>query len=255
MKPEHILPHLPNLRRYARLVMGEQAAGDAMVEAMLKRLLTGRDTPRPAENIRTALYKCLVAAMSEHQRVPETQLVGAGGVEARLGAIKPRAREVFLLVTVEEFSLSEAADVLGITPTEVAQNLETAGNEIARQIATTVLIIEDEPLIAMTLESIVEEMGHSVVGIAATKAEALSLLKAKRPGLILADIQLADGSSGQEAVLESSGTSNGAPAIFITAFPERVLTGTKPEPAFIITKPFQADQVKAVVSQTLFFKG
>jgi CheY-like chemotaxis protein len=192
--------------------------------------------------------------MSEHRREPETQLVGAGGVEGRLGAIQPPAREVFLLVTVEEFSLAEAADVMGMTPTEVARNLEIAGTEIARQIATTVLIIEDEPLIAMTLESIVADMGHRVVGIAATKAEALSLLRSKKPGLILADIQLADGSSGQDAVLEYSQTSNHAPAIFITAFPERVLTGTKPEPTFIITKPFEAEQVKAVVSQTLFFR-
>ncbi len=254
MKPEHILPHLPNLRRYARLVMGEQAAGDAMVEAMLKRLLTGMDTPPQTANLRIVLYKSLFAAMTEHRREPQIEWAGAGGVEGRLGAIKPPAREVFLLVTVEEFSLAEAALVLDMTPTEVARNLEIAGNEIARQIATTVLIIEDEPLIATTLESIVEEMGHQVAGIAATKAEALSLLKAKRPGLILADIQLADGSSGQEAVLENSQTSNHAPAIFITAFPERVLTGTKPEPAFIITKPFETEQVKAVVSQTLFFR-
>jgi DNA-directed RNA polymerase specialized sigma24 family protein len=254
MKPEHILPHLPNLRRYARLVMGEQAAGDAMVEAMLKRLLSRKDNPPSKAPPRTVLYKSLVAAMSEHRREPEKQLVGAGGVEGRLGAIKPPAREVFLLVTVEEFSLAEAADVMGMTPTEVARNLEIAGNEIARQIATTVLIIEDEPLIAMTLESIVTDMGHRVMGIAATKAEALSLIKSKKPGLILADIQLADGSSGQEAVLENSQTSDRAPAIFITAFPERVLTGTKPEPTFIITKPFEAEQVKAVVSQTLFFQ-
>ena len=43
------------------------------------------------------------------------------------------------------------------------------------------------------------------------------------------------------------------PVIFITAFPERLLTGEKPEPAFLITKPFMPDMVKAVVSQALFF--
>jgi hypothetical protein len=44
------------------------------------------------------------------------------------------------------------------------------------------------------------------------------------------------------------------PVIFITAFPERFLTGQRPEPAFLITKPFRAETVKAVISQALFFE-
>ena len=43
------------------------------------------------------------------------------------------------------------------------------------------------------------------------------------------------------------------PVIFITAFPERLLTGTRPEPTFLITKPFQRATVKAAISQALFF--
>jgi ABC-type uncharacterized transport system permease subunit len=68
----------------------------------------------------------------------------------------------------------------------------------------------------------------------------------------LADIQLADGSSGLDAVNEILRTF-AVPVIFITAFPERLLTGTKPEPTFLIRKPYQVDAVKAVVSQALFF--
>ena len=43
------------------------------------------------------------------------------------------------------------------------------------------------------------------------------------------------------------------PVIFITAFPERLLTGERPEPTFLITKPFQRSTVKAAISQALFF--
>jgi CheY-like chemotaxis protein len=71
--------------------------------------------------------------------------------------------------------------------------------------------------------------------------------------MVLADIQLADGSSGLDAVNEML-TSFSVPVIFITAYPERLLTGERPEPAFLITKPFQPETVKAVISQALFFE-
>jgi hypothetical protein len=43
------------------------------------------------------------------------------------------------------------------------------------------------------------------------------------------------------------------PVVVITDYPERFLTGTPPEPAFLITKPFSDDTLKAIVSQALFF--
>jgi DNA-binding LytR/AlgR family response regulator len=70
--------------------------------------------------------------------------------------------------------------------------------------------------------------------------------------MILADIQLADGSSGIDAVNEILGVLD-VPVVFITAYPERLLTGERPEPAFLITKPFKPEMVKAVISQALFF--
>jgi len=115
------------------------------------------------------------------------------------------------------------------------------------------MIIEDEPLIAMDLEALVESLGHSVTGIARTRDEAVALAGSKRPGLILADIQLADGSSGLDAVNDLLATFQ-APVIFITAYPERFLTGERPEPAFLIAKPFQPANVSAVISQALFFQ-
>jgi hypothetical protein len=43
------------------------------------------------------------------------------------------------------------------------------------------------------------------------------------------------------------------PVIFITAYPERLLTGERPEPTFLVTKPFRPEVVKAIISQALFF--
>ena len=88
--------------------------------------------------------------------------------------------------------------------------------------------------------------------MARTHREAVAAIGEAKPGLILADIQLADGSSGLDAVNDILGALS-TPVIFITAYPERFLTGAPPEPAFLVTKPFSVDSLKAVISQALFF--
>jgi CheY-like chemotaxis protein len=166
--------------------------------------------------------------------------------------LTPRARQAFLLVSVEEFSAQDAAEVMDIDANELQRLVDEAGREIAKQIATDVVIIEDEPLIALDLERLVTGLGHRVVKIARTERQAIDAVKRARPGLVLADILLADGSSGLDAVNEILRTIS-VPVIFVTAYPQRLLTGTRPEPTFLITKPFHPNNVKAIISQALFF--
>jgi CheY-like chemotaxis protein len=135
---------------------------------------------------------------------------------------------------------------------EFSALLQEASIEISRQVATDILIIEDEPLIAMDIEEMVESLGHRVVGTARTRREAAEIFRNTKPKMVLADIQLADGSSGIDAVNDILATAP-IPVIFITAFPERLLTGERPEPAFLVTKPFNPEMVKALISQALFF--
>ena len=104
---------------------------------------------------------------------------------------------------MEEFSPQDAALVMDIDAAELQRLIDEAGREIARQLATEVVIIEDEPLIALDLERLVTTLGHRVVKIARTERQAIEAVKRARPGLILADIQLADGSSGLEAATRS----------------------------------------------------
>ena len=172
--------------------------------------------------------------------------------EARLSHLTPLSREAFLLTTVEEFSIEDAARILECSEAKVRDLVEEAGREITRQVATEVLIIEDEPMIAIDIETIVQSLGHRVHGIARTHDESVALFKSGSPGLVLADIQLADGSSGLEAVNELLRLRE-VPVIFITSFPERLLTGERPEPTFLLTKPYQPDTVRATISQALFF--
>ena len=172
--------------------------------------------------------------------------------QRRINSISSLPRQAFLLVAVEGFTSGETAAILEVGEQEVEKLLEIAGQEIAHQVATNVLIIEDELLIAMDLETIVTSLGHSVQEVATTKNEALAAVKRQKPGLILADVKLADGSSGLEAAKEIVAERE-VPIIFITAYPEKVLTGERPEPTFLISKPFQRDTVMAIISQALFF--
>jgi CheY-like chemotaxis protein len=170
----------------------------------------------------------------------------------RLLRIPPRSRQAFLLTALEGFSPSEAGHILGVEAQEVEVLIGEAQREIDAELATRVLIIEDEPVIAADIEALVKELGHEVLDVAATRSEALAAVARETPGLVLADIQLADGSSGIDAVKDILGQIN-VPVIFITAFPERLLTGERPEPTFLITKPFQPETVKAAIGQALFF--
>jgi len=244
-----IAPQLPYLRRYARALSGSQASGDAYVVAMLEALV---EDPRLFDvntESRVATYRAFTRiwnAMSINS-APQAE-----AAERRLDKLTPLPRQAFLLTAVEGFTPDQAAQVLECAPSAFANLVDKAGREIASQVAANVLIIEDEPLIALDLEHLVSDLGHRPVGVARTRREAVDMAIALRPGLVLADVHLADGSSGVDAVNDILKAFK-IPVVFITAHPELLLTGARPEPAFLIAKPINEDMVRAVISQTLFF--
>jgi CheY-like chemotaxis protein len=161
-------------------------------------------------------------------------------------------RAAVLLTSVEAYSLEEAAFVLGQQPRDVERAILEAQAKIDHLLASRVLIIEDEPIIALDLENLLTELGHKVVATAATREEAVSKAHSERPGLVLADINLGEGGSGIDAVSDILASFD-IPVIFVTAYPERLLTGERPEPTYLIAKPFLPETVQATVGQALFF--
>lgn len=253
---DQISVQLPYLRRYARALTGSQQSGDAYVRATLEAALADQSLRADIARSRAALYGAFTRIWAtSHVDEP----VGADhgdlheqAAQTRLATIAPTHRQALLLTTVEEFSREDCADILGVETGEVDTLVRQAIEEIESESTTDVLIIEDEPLISMQLEGLVSELGHNVIGTAATRSQALELFRNNPAGLVLADIQLADGSSGIDAV-EDLLKFGDVPVIFITAYPERLLTGERPEPTYLVTKPFQEATVRAAISQALFF--
>lgn len=254
---DQITANLPYLRRYARALTGTQASGDAFVRATLEAALADGELRASLADGRVPLYRAFTKLWSSAYlevagATAEPQGIHESAARERLSHVTPPNRQALLLTTIEEFSLEEAAEIMDASPDQVAELSAEAVREIERDAATGVLIIEDEPLISMQLEDIVRSLGHNVVGTAATRTQAQQVIAEQRPGLVLADIQLADGSSGLDAV-DDILVFGDLPVIFITAFPERLLTGDRPEPTYLVTKPFQEASVRTAISQALFF--
>lgn len=245
---------LPYLRRYARALTGNQTAGDNYAAATLEAILADphlmqEDSPR------VSLFRAFhIIWQSSGQPVAEAgRATRESGAQSRLAPLTPNSREALLLRTLEDLRYDEIGKVMQCGQHEAEELVQIALNEMSRAISGKVMVIEDETIIAMDLRGIVQASGHSVTGVARTHADAVKLAKSDKPDLILADIHLADGSSGVDAVNELMGELGEIPVIFITAFPERLLTGDRPEPAFLISKPYSEEQVRSAVSQAMFF--
>jgi CheY-like chemotaxis protein len=247
--------NIPFLRRYARAMTGSQQSGDTFAAATLEAILADRSVLDGLDT-KTGLFKVLYGIWASAGAPVEDGESGARAkAQKRLASLTNNSREALLLHTIEGFSFTEIAKIIGVDQAEAEGLVSVARQEMADSTAGSVMIIEDEAIIAMDIESIVAEMGHRITGIARTRDEAVKLGKADVPDLILADIQLADNSSGIDAVNDLLTELGHRPVIFITAFPERLLTGDKPEPAFLISKPYSVDQVVSAVSQAMFFSS
>ena len=253
---DRIGENLPYLRRYARALTGSQSSGDQYAILTLEAILADMSLFDEDLSSRVALYKVFqsIWSTSGGQFEPEDDGVQGKALQ-HLSGLTRDTREALLLHTIEELSYEDTAAVMDRSVTETRELIDVAYKEMAKSVSGKVLIIEDEAIIAMDLEAIVGEMGHRVTGIARTEAGALDLHASETPDLILSDIQLADNSSGVDAVNKILEKSPDVPVIFITAFPEHLLTGEGPEPAFLISKPYTEEQVRSAVSQAMFFSS
>ena len=226
LRREDLIRALPYARRYARALTGSQPRGDALVADSIKDILELGASESPARHL---LYRGVTDRYDRSN---------PGGSPFIIGRLSQKQRQLLLLTSLEEVAVADAAPIVAQTVEEATAQLTEARSHLRAGAATEVLIIEDEPVIAMDIEELVISCGHKIVGIAGTEAEAVELAELHRPGLILADINLGAGGDGMAAVSRIM-QHHYAPVIFVTAYPERLLTGEALEPAFVITKPFE----------------
>lgn len=222
---QDLIQALPFARRFARALEGNQKQGDQLVALALRDMVTrkgGHDI-----NARFRLYRSIIEchrqdneALNEPSSLSLTQKL------------------VLLLTSLEEVPLSAVALILDRSESEILAEIAQANDGLRSVAETSVLIIEDEPIIAMDIQDVVQQCGHRIAGVAYTEADAVRIAKETKPGLILADINLGGGGDGMHAVGRIM-KDHQAPVIFVTAYPERLLTGEQEEPSFIITKPFE----------------
>jgi DNA-directed RNA polymerase specialized sigma24 family protein len=253
---EQIGAELPFLRRYARALTGSQTRGDGYAAATLEAILTDPSSFERGVSAKVALFKVFHSIWSTAGGALEIEEDGLRArAQKHLAGLTTGTREALLLHTIEEIAMEDVAAILDVSTEEAEKLVDIAYTEMAKSLSGNVMIIEDEAIIALDLESTVSEMGHKVTGVARTADGARELFEREKPNLILSDIQLADNSSGIDAVNDILKAAPEIPVIFITAFPERLLTGEGPEPAFLIPKPYTVEQVRSAVSQAMFFSS
>ncbi len=252
----NVAQELPFLRRYARALTGSQTSGDNYAAATLEAMLEDPNIINRTHSAKVALFGAFHAIWESSGQPVEDEETGLKArAQRHLKRLTSNTREALLLHTIEEFDFADIGRIMNIAEAEAEELVHIAQRELSDSVTGKVMIIEDEAIIAMDLQSIVADMGHAVTGVARTRDEAVKLGQTERPDLIFADIQLADNSSGIDAVNDLLGELGDVPVIFITAFPERLLTGEKPEPAFLITKPYTEEQVRLAASQAMFFSS
>jgi CheY-like chemotaxis protein/DNA-directed RNA polymerase specialized sigma24 family protein len=244
---------IPRLRRHARLLSGSQEVGDEYVRICLELVAAEPkrldDGPLPR-----CLFRAFHLVWSTVANTIEEAGRGGNGPAAALQqglvALPSLQRRTLLLQVVEEFTSEDVAWILDLDVPLVRALVAEAREELARTRVVRVMIIEDEPLIAMELDRIVRSLGHEVVAMASRESAALEQAERHQLGLILADVQLLDEDSGivaAQRILERFDV----PVVFVTGFPERLLTGGRLEPAFVVAKPFEEEALKVTLGQAL----
>jgi DNA-directed RNA polymerase specialized sigma24 family protein/CheY-like chemotaxis protein len=251
---EAIIQYVPYLRRHARLLTGSQVIGDEFVRLCLE-LVVAEPEWLAGDDLRVQLFRAFHAAWTKvHETIGDETAMGEVELVERvrqgLAGLPGPERRTIALIVVEEFTYEQTAYILGMSVDQVRQLVAKARSELLSKVSVSVLIIEDEQIVASDIARIVEDMGHRVAGMASHQAQSISLAEELKPGLVLADIRLedeGDGIAAAQRILESYEV----PIVFVTGYPVRLLPGGGPEPAFVVAKPFDSEALKVTIAHAL----
>lgn len=236
------------LRQYARAVVSDQLLGDEIVAAALSDFdpaaIAGFDDRRRKIALFRAFYEIWRRARVGGEGAP------AFTREALLASqpnIAPPERQLALLVDVVGIGADMAADLLELDVNEARRLLSEEREALEkRKVEGSALVIEDEPLIAMDVSTLLESLGLKVVATARTADAAVAKAAEHRPEVVLADYDLGAGKTGLDAI-KTIVSDMPVIAVFLTAYPDEVLSGADNEPTFVLAKPFNERALRTAV--------
>ena len=246
-----VYKYLPILRLFGRSISGNQRIGDKFVAATVKYLADHIVMPDNL-SVKTYAFRVLVRHWND---MADIVLTGDDAGIKKFSNLTPVHRQAYIMHVICGLEVFEVAEALSVTVSEVRSIFVRAGREITEQkkLMARILIVEDERLIQLEFATIITQLGHTVVGVAENRSEAIEIINDQDVDLILCDIQLKGGDSGLDLMTEILATKT-IPFIVATAFPERFLTGSGPEPAFLVAKPFSSEQIALAITQALFIE-
>ncbi len=166
---QDLIRALPFARRFARALEGNQKQGDQLVAHALKNLATLKDGHNIG--IRYRLYRAITERFQQANEGPHTSVT-----------LTLTQRFVLLLTSLEEVPLSAVALILDKSEQDILEDITRANDGLRSVAETSVLIIEDEPIIAMDIQDVVQQCGHRIAGVAYNEADAVRIAKETRPG-------------------------------------------------------------------------
>jgi CheY-like chemotaxis protein len=229
------------LLRYARFFVADRDQTDRLVQSvMISDHL--QDRPSPSAHIRL---------LDETIHSMDSLAAEDGEIRSPLAKIPRSGRRAIALSQTEFLGKEGAANHLGISLHELDDAIENALETMISLFSAKVMIVEDQPIISMDLEAIVGDFGCGVHSVVRNYDDGVIESEKITPDLVLCDIVLSGERSGIDLahhIVERYRS----PLIFITAFPEKLLIGApRPEPTFLITKPFQRSTIKQAMFQAL----
>lgn len=248
-----VIKFLPALRRYAHAYAGDRQRGDAYVEICLEVLTEDKRWLERGKTLKLDLFKLLHAVIDrcgeplgpEH---PEMASHEDRLRQAILG-LAPLRRRLVLMLSFEDLQTRDLAYIVGLSEGEARAELEAAWADIGKRPTARVLIVEDEELIAMDMTDTVEELGHTVVGVAKSEQSAIDMAREMSPELVLADVRLRGGGSGTRAIERILGKSP-VPVIFVTGYPDGVRSDAGSS-IYCVAKPFNREVLKQTIAHAL----
>lgn len=246
-----LIAKLPPLRRYARSLTGSTEKGDEILVRMIEAAMIAPDRFGLNTETRVPLYALLNLLFDEERENGGQPVASPYPIERALAGLAEEERRVYLLSVLERLPVPDVAAVLAMPPQHVVLGLERARERLRQSLTQRVLVVEDNPVLAMELEGVVSSLGHEVCGTAANPRVALALAAQKPPTLALLDVRLGEGGDGIDLAreLRRRGVLR---TIFITAFDQELERRCATHLGQVIAKPYSTEAIRGAISRAVF---